>query len=58
MTDTFEKTAVELERDIAPAVAELRRHGGTDADVEALRQQFRAMAEDEDNRLDGKPIQD
>lgn len=58
MTDTLEKIATELERNIALAVAELVRHGGSPADVEALRQQFRALADDEENKLTGEEIPD
>lgn len=43
----------EIDRAMSLAIAELRRHGGTEADVEALRQQFKALADDEDN---SKPI--
>ena len=45
----------EIDRAMTLAIAELRRHGGTEAEVEALRQQFRALADDEDST--GKPIQ-
>ena len=36
------------------AVSELLRHGGTEAQIEMLRQQFTVIVED--NKLGGKPI--
>jgi hypothetical protein len=46
----------QLEIDLALAVAELRRHGGTETQVEALRAQFRALANDEDAKPTDKQI--
>jgi hypothetical protein len=40
--------------DRALAVSELLRHGGTEAQIEMLRQQFTVIVED--NKLSGKPI--
>jgi hypothetical protein len=37
----------QLEIDLALAIAELRRHGGTEAEVEALRAQFKIIADDQ-----------
>ena len=39
----------EIDRAMSLAIAELCRHGGSEAQVEALRQQFKALADDEDN---------
>ena len=46
----------EIARAIALAISELRRHGGTEAQVEMLRSQFEALADDEENRVTGKLI--
>jgi hypothetical protein len=45
------------ERAMALAVAELRRHGGSEAEVEALRQQFKTLADDDD-KPDAETIPD
>ena len=50
--------ADEIDRTIALAVAELRRYGGTEAQAEALREQFRVIAEDEQNQPTDKRIPD
>ena len=47
----------DIDRAIADAVAELRRHGGSEAEVQALRDQFKRLADDEAAKVDDKPIQ-
>ena len=42
----------------AMAMAELRRYGGTEAEVKALREQFKTLADDEDAKLTDKQIPD
>jgi hypothetical protein len=48
----------DIDRDMALAIAELVRHGGSERDVEALRQQFKTLADDEDAKLTDKQIPD
>jgi len=45
-------TKTDIARDMALAIAELRQHGGSEAQVEALRQQFSVLTENE-----GKPAE-
>lgn len=48
----------EIDRAMALAVAECRKHGGGERDIEALRAQFKALATDEDAKPDDKQIPD
>jgi hypothetical protein len=41
-----------IARALALAVAELIAHGGTEAQVEVLREQFKVIAEDEESQPD------
>lgn len=46
----------EIDRAMSLAIAECRRHGGTEVQIELLRQQFKALAGDEDNKVTDKQI--
>jgi hypothetical protein len=51
-------TDKDIDRAMALAIAECRKHGGTEADIEVLRKQFRALATDEDASPTDKQIPD
>jgi hypothetical protein len=58
MTTTGSTDKADIARAMAMAVAELRRYGGTEAEVKALSEQFKTLADDEDAKLTDKQIPD
>ena len=55
---TANDMADEIERAMAVAVAELLAHGGTEAQIEMLRAQFKVIADDADAEVTDKKIPD
>jgi hypothetical protein len=55
---TIHGSSNEIDRAMEAAIGELIRHGGTEAEVEVLREQFKVIAEDEENQPTDKRIPD